>query len=387
MTLALNALTCCLLAGLRLGGVKRPAFQAVAHLYVGGLFTYGWHLLPEVKIYFVLAWALSLVELTKFFIDKGLIRRNIVKRLAVLIAVSLPAASFGQDATARAAQAIAAASRTTCPHGVDCPCGSSCACGETCQCVTSANPLAPFVVEGVLSIIKPTLNGNCSVEFTDGRRFFVNSTAPVTYGGTAVPWQRFGGGENYYPGSTIRLSLSPQHFMAAVKVELNYKSLAQANPPALLPVSSQSRSFVSTGQGYKSVEGVLNRVEWAPTRGSNVVAITIIRNDDNSCWTYFFPYKPDALLINGIVQEGTESSALVNKPAGLTCKLYLDPVKGDEVAGVELGGHTPTFNYLSQQPPRAVQQQAQPTYSAPPVYYLPQTMMGGFGGAMCVGSS
>jgi hypothetical protein len=32
-----------ILAGVRIGGVTHPAFQAIAHLFVGGLIVAGWH--------------------------------------------------------------------------------------------------------------------------------------------------------------------------------------------------------------------------------------------------------------------------------------------------------------------------------------------------------
>jgi hypothetical protein len=146
-----------------------------------------------------------------------------------------------------------------------------------------------------------------------------------------------------------------------------------------------AKRFVSTGKDYKSIEGVLDHAAWAPDKGPNVVALTLRRETDGTYWTYFFPYKPEAVLINGIVQEGTTSAALVNMHQGVSVKLYLDPAQGDGVAGVEIGGHQPTFNNLMRQA-QPVQTVQQPSYAPPPVYYMPAPMMmGGFGGGCSSG--
>jgi hypothetical protein len=142
---------------------------------------------------------------------------------------------------------------------------------------------------------------------------------------------------------------------------------------------SKNRAFVSNGPAYKSVEGVLDRANWAPDKGSDVVALTLKRDSDGEYWTYFFPYQEDAVLVNGIVQAGTTSSALVNLRPGVAVKLYLDPAQGDACKGVEVRGHVPTFNYLMRQAP--IKPIAQPTYSPPMTYFMPAPMMmGGFGG-------
>lgn len=42
MYFAVNSVVCLFLGGMRLLGVKSVVFQAIAHVYVGGLFVYGW---------------------------------------------------------------------------------------------------------------------------------------------------------------------------------------------------------------------------------------------------------------------------------------------------------------------------------------------------------
>jgi hypothetical protein len=57
----LNAIVCATLAVLRVSGHKSQAFQAVAHLYVGGLFTAAY--LQSNAEWWVLGVIVSLVEL------------------------------------------------------------------------------------------------------------------------------------------------------------------------------------------------------------------------------------------------------------------------------------------------------------------------------------
>jgi hypothetical protein len=55
------------LAALRVVGYKSPAYQALAHLLVGGMFVAGWH---GRLLYLGLAVLLSLVELVVFVLDR-----------------------------------------------------------------------------------------------------------------------------------------------------------------------------------------------------------------------------------------------------------------------------------------------------------------------------
>jgi hypothetical protein len=81
MALLLNAIACVVLGVLRAAGHKSVVFQAIAHVYIGGLFKHAWDFratetwaymrrCPGARSfpvhrnwYWALAWALSFVEL------------------------------------------------------------------------------------------------------------------------------------------------------------------------------------------------------------------------------------------------------------------------------------------------------------------------------------
>lgn len=87
---AVNLFICALIATLRLCGVETPAFQAIAHLYIGALFAYGWMRGEDLDVYnassyqpvkvlrvnhwyFRLALLISFVELYAALHQRGLI--------------------------------------------------------------------------------------------------------------------------------------------------------------------------------------------------------------------------------------------------------------------------------------------------------------------------
>lgn len=47
MLLMFNIVACVALGAMRLLGVTSVVFQAIAHVYVGGLFVYGWQPVPQ----------------------------------------------------------------------------------------------------------------------------------------------------------------------------------------------------------------------------------------------------------------------------------------------------------------------------------------------------
>jgi hypothetical protein len=59
------------LAAIRIAGHKSPAFQAIAHLWVGGLFGYWLRMRYESGKYLAMAVGLSLVELACFLMGVG----------------------------------------------------------------------------------------------------------------------------------------------------------------------------------------------------------------------------------------------------------------------------------------------------------------------------
>lgn len=73
MQIFVNGIACGVLAGLRLYGVTTVRFQAIAHVYVGGLFVYGWQVWSETPIYMALAVALTVVEVFQAVKDRGLL--------------------------------------------------------------------------------------------------------------------------------------------------------------------------------------------------------------------------------------------------------------------------------------------------------------------------
>ncbi len=57
-----------ILAAMRVGGVTHEAFQAIAHIYVGYIFTAAWY--TKSKLFWWLGSAVSLIELAVFINDK-----------------------------------------------------------------------------------------------------------------------------------------------------------------------------------------------------------------------------------------------------------------------------------------------------------------------------
>lgn len=84
MAFGVNLFLCVAFATLRACGNTTPLFQGVVHIYVGGLYVYGWYrwheifagdnpfrpLLPPHKGYLLLAIALTLVEVLAFLFTK-----------------------------------------------------------------------------------------------------------------------------------------------------------------------------------------------------------------------------------------------------------------------------------------------------------------------------
>jgi hypothetical protein len=76
-TLLWNLIVSFVFAALRVSGEKSPVFQALAHVYVGGLFVYAYQArFPSFNVwwdrdrsFWRLAWALSFVELGKAIYD------------------------------------------------------------------------------------------------------------------------------------------------------------------------------------------------------------------------------------------------------------------------------------------------------------------------------
>lgn len=66
-------ITSILFAALRLAGIKHPAYQAFAHLWVGGLFT-AW-VLQKRWFYGAWFWGLCVVEVAQASIDHGLVEK------------------------------------------------------------------------------------------------------------------------------------------------------------------------------------------------------------------------------------------------------------------------------------------------------------------------
>lgn len=69
MSIVVNSLIAIILAGMRIGGVVSKSFQAVAHIYVGVVFTAAYYSVAG-RYYLFLGIIISMVELIVFLVTR-----------------------------------------------------------------------------------------------------------------------------------------------------------------------------------------------------------------------------------------------------------------------------------------------------------------------------